>query len=214
MNTIHCRIKLNDHADVAGRDVTPAEVIVLRHLHDRHVGGCCIKSPREGSRALMRSPSGEVRARNSMEEYQRLRKKYPMRAAPDKPNSSFLDELFPGVATGAVRLPEKFEDLPRQFALPEEILPPKPRFIRTPDVAVDEPVTEEEMSERSDPGAPPLPETPPPGPGEDLTAKTLAELKEIAEDYGIEVPKSVTKAALLNLVAAAEKQKPAELGDT
>lgn len=216
MNTIHCRIKLNDHADVAGKDITPAEVIVLRHLHDKHAGGCCIKKPRQGSRALMRDVDGKTRARTSIEEYQRLRVKYPQRSAPDKPNSSFLDDLFPGVRTGAAKLPERFEDLAPEFALKEEIAPARERFVRTPDTFKETPVSEEEAQAEAVPVEVKQIHTGEAGnaPQEDLASKTVAELKEIAADYGLEIPKQCNKAKLLEMISGAEAGKPSPSPET
>lgn len=156
MNTINCRIKLNDHADVAGVSITPAEVIILRKLHDHHAGGNCIIAPVAAGKAMVFVPpaeeggKAEVRERTDAEEYMRLRKKYPQRESPDKPNSSFIDPLFPGISTGTGRLPASFNELPPQYAIGAIGLAVEP-MVRTQDksepVAVSEAQAAELMAE-------------------------------------------------------------------
>lgn len=150
MNQINCRVKLNDHHIGLVENVTPAEVIVLRHIHDLGAGGNCIVQAVRAGAALMSIPgaNGEpttIRGRSSAEEYARLRKKYPARSSPDKPNSTFLDDLFPGVKTGAQELPTSFEALPPELR-PCEIKAAPAKFVRTLDATEPMPVNEEEAA--------------------------------------------------------------------
>lgn len=47
MNTIKCRIRVNEYQDVSGNDVTPAEVLLLRHLHDPTAAREAKKAPKD-----------------------------------------------------------------------------------------------------------------------------------------------------------------------
>ena len=149
MNLINARVKINDHHIGLVENVTPAEVIVLRHLHDKAAGGNCITEARKAGKALMHIPAdgdkpATIRERSSDEEYQRLKAKYRAWSAPDKPGSSFLDDLFPGVKTGAQSLPTSFEQLPPALGLAVEILEAKKPFVRTLDTNKPEPINEAE----------------------------------------------------------------------
>lgn len=211
MNTINCRIKLNDHGDVAGIGVTPAEAVVLRFLHDKHAGGNCILNPESAGKAVVFVPGEDetpasVRDRSDLEEYNRLRKKYPRRQSADKPNSSFLDDLFPGVATGGARLPQKFSDLPANYSV-GEIKPARTKLVRTKDVSLPVAATEEQAAAMlaeankaasATDGSQEQPEAAEPmGVKEDFAGKTKAQLLEIAGDYGLTVDPAATKAQLL-----------------
>lgn len=218
MNTINCRIKVNDHHDLSGRSVTPAEVVVLYFLHHNHAGGHPIRKPTQSGPALMVTPEGKVRERTDLEEYERLRSYYKMRSSPDKPNSSFLDDLFPGVATGGARLPQTFDQLPEPYKLKEPIGAEEEPVMRTKDFVTAEPITAaaakaldaaknpvnnvtetvtgegEKSPEPSDPGA---------GIREvDITTLTKAQLLDLADDYQIKVSGGDTKEAIIKAIQA------------
>jgi hypothetical protein len=151
MNLINCRVKLNDYHVGSVDNVTPAEVVVLRHLHDRHAGGNCIVEANKAGKALMHVPGEDgqpstIRDRTSQEEYNRLRAKYQGWSAPDKPGTSFLDDLFPGVKTGAQALPTSFEALPPAIGLAVEVKEAKKPVIRTQALNEPQPVNETEAA--------------------------------------------------------------------
>jgi len=216
MNTINCRIKLNDHADVAGKNVTPAEIIVLRTLHDSHAGGCCILNPVAAGKALTFAPGepgkpAAVRERTDAEEYMRLRKKYPMREAPDKPNSSFLDPLFPGVKTGTGKLPRSFDELPENYAV-GAIGVPVTVPIKTQDKAEAVPVNEDDAERLlaesksqtggaagNQNGTDGDPKTGAPT-REELEKRTKDELLGLADDYQAEVNEGMKKAEIIDAI--------------
>ncbi len=219
MNTINCRIKLNDHADVAGMNITPAEVIVLRTLHDAHAGGCCILNPVAAGKAMTFAPAepgkeAELRERTDTEEYLRLRKKYPQREAPDKPNSSFLDPLFPGVKTGTGKLPRAFDELPENYAI-GAIGVPVVVQTKTQDKAESVPVSEAEGKRLLEEA-----KTKPEGEGseaaggsdggpkvvapkrEELEKLTKDELLGLADDHKAEVNETMKKAEIIDAILA------------
>lgn len=155
MNLINCRVKLNDYHIGSVDSVTPAEVVVLRHLHDRHAGGNCIVEANKAGKALMHVPGEDgkpdsirerIRERTSEEEYARLRQKYQGWSAPDKPGTSFLDDLFPGVRTGANKLPSSFESLPAAIGLAVEVKEARKVIVRTMESTAPKPVNEEEAA--------------------------------------------------------------------
>lgn len=151
MNLINCRVKINDYHTGLVENVTPAEVIVLRHLHDAAAGGNCITEARKAGAALMHVPGLDgarpvIRPRTTEEEYARLRSKYKGMSASGKPGTTFLDDLFPGVALGTQDLPATFEALPKARGLAVEILEAKPPFIRTIEQTGPEPVNEAEAA--------------------------------------------------------------------
>lgn len=150
MNLINCRVKMNDHHVGLIEGVTPAEVVVLRKMFDAAAGGHCIVEARKAGKALMSVPGEDgkpptIRGRSSQEEYARLKRKYPAWSAPDKPGTSLIDDLFPGINTGAVELPATFEALPEKVG-PGTILEAKPAFLRTLDASAPEPVNEEQAA--------------------------------------------------------------------
>ena len=218
MNTINCRIKINDHHDVSGRSVTPAEVVVLYFLHHNHAGGHPIKRPTKSGEALMVTPEGKVRPRTDLEEYDRLRRYYKQRSSPDKPNSSFLDDLFPGVATGSAKLPQSFDQLPEPYKLKDPIGEEEETFVRTKDFVTAEPITAEAakaLEKKAEPEAFPLEQTADKGPGEkapaiaeaDISTLTKAQLLDLAEDYQIKVSSGDTKEAIIKTILASLPEK-------
>lgn len=149
MNLINCRVKINDYHTGLVENVTPAEVIVLRHLHDATAGGNCIVEARKAGRALMHVPGVDgsapvIRERTTEEEYARLRAKYKGLGSSGKPGTTFLDDLFPGVALGTSALPASFESLPKARGLAVEVQEAKPPFVRTVEQTGPEPVNEAE----------------------------------------------------------------------
>lgn len=150
MNTINCRIKVNDFQDVAGREVTPAEVILLRTLHDKQAGGCCIKlavpagvamteigrkrvkkkmTDSDGNEIEIDTSEPKLRERTDEEEIARLRQKYQARAKSGAPGSHICDDIFGG--SGVVpRLPQTFAELPKNFRI--ELTAPKPPVAEEP----------------------------------------------------------------------------------
>ena len=179
MNLINCRVKLNDYHIGSVDSVTPAEVVVLRHLHDRHAGGNCIVEANKAGKALMHVPGEDgkpssIRERTSEEEYARLRGKYQGWSAPDKPGTSFLDDLFPGVRTGANKLPSSFESLPAAIGLAVEIKEARKPIVRTMDSTAPQPVNEEEAARiMAQPAAAPVAITTVPDP-EDIEGADLS----------------------------------------
>ncbi len=216
MNTINCRIKINDHHDVSGRSVTPAEVVVLYFLHHNHAGGHPVKRPTKSGEALMVTPEGKVRPRTDLEEYDRLRRYYKQRSSPDKPNSSFLDDLFPGVATGSAKLPQSFDQLPEPYKLKDPIGEEEEPFVRTKDFVTAEPITAEAAKAlekkaeepktnpvtNSTPGEKAPGETPPAIAEADISTLTKAQLLDLAEDYQIKVSSGDTKEAIIKTILA------------
>ena len=151
MNLIHCRVKINDYHTGLVENVTPAEVIVLRHLHDASAGGNCIVEARKAGKALMHVPGQDgarpqIRERTTEEEYARLRGKYKGLGASGKNGTTFLDDLFPGVSLGTQQLPASFEALPAARGLAVAILEAKPPFVRTIEQTGPEPVNEAEAA--------------------------------------------------------------------
>ena len=222
MNTINCRIKVNDHQDLPGRSVTPAEVVVLYFLHHKNAGGHPIKHPTEAGRALMIVPGDGkpvVRDRSDIEELNRLKLYYKARQSPDKPNSSFIDDLFPGVATGGSKLPASFKDLPEPYRLKEPIGAPEEPFVRTQDFVKPEPITEEEAAKLVKPedSAQDADPNKDPGAGNsegktgvtdgDITKLTKVQLLDLAEDYQITVSASATKDEIVKAILDGQKAK-------
>lgn len=218
MNTINCRIKTNDFSDTAGVGVTPAEVILLRTVHDKHAGGCCILKARpagiamtqvgqkpkviktedtDGNPIEMKTTEPTERPRTDAEEIARLRAKYQVRAKSGAPNSHICDDLFGG--TGVVnRLPQTFAELPDQFkkGLIIEIPRPEATNVALLDGEAATPSPEEP------PAAPaPAPVTAPTSnPRDELLAKTKGELVEIATSYGVEDFAKFNKAELVEAI--------------
>lgn len=203
MNTIKCRIKINDYQDIAGEGVTPAEVILLRTIHDPHAGGNCIKNAvpagialtvtaRKPGKKVMKDTEGNeievssveetTRERTDAEELQRLRLKYQVRARSGAPGTHICDDLFGGAGV-VPNLPKTFAELPPRFAV-EIAAPPAADKPKEPDPAT---VT-----------------TPPGNPRADLEKETKDGLLEIAEKYGIPPTESagMKKAELVDAILA------------
>lgn len=88
MHIAHCRVLLNPGHDLAKRNVTPAEVLVLRNMHQANVG----KDPIHTLEAI-----GDI-TRSNQTEVARLRSLY---------GPKNVDKLFPGV--GGEGIPSTFE---------------------------------------------------------------------------------------------------------
>lgn len=221
MNTINCRIKTNDFSDTAGIGVTPAEVILLRTVHDKHAGGCCILKARpagiamtqvgqkpkvlkvddtDGNPIEMKTTEPTERPRTDAEEISRLRAKYQVRAKSGAPNSHICDDLFGG--SGVVtRLPQTFAELPDQFkkGLIIEIPRPEATNVALLDGDSADPTTdgETEGGKQADPD---LQKPNTANPREELLAKTKGELVEIATSYGVEDFAKMNKAELIEAI--------------
>jgi hypothetical protein len=132
MNTINCRIRLNEYHDGPGKKVTPAEALLLRALHNPSAARFAVSaSPEESANywkiiinpvpagaATTRVPDAKEpeneaktteRPRTNAEELQRLRAKYSVRAKSGAPGSHIVEDLFgPGLNPA---LPETFEEI-------------------------------------------------------------------------------------------------------
>ena len=135
MKTIHCRILQNEYQDVPGRDVTPAEALILRYIHDPGAAtqakaaaneaekGNCWKflrnvKPGGVAQTVIDEDSGKTRKRTNAEEAGRLRRKYLMRGKGGQ-GTHILDDIFPGENPD---LPETFEEI--GLIVPEPAEPP------------------------------------------------------------------------------------------
>lgn len=138
MNTINCRIKVNEYQDIAGKDITPAEAIVLRVIHDPSAANFAKTAPANEQNNFWKflsnvKPGGVAqtqvgddgeeeakpvyRKRTFAEEVSRLRSKYLMRAKSGAQGSHILDDIFPGQNPA---LPETFEEIGLTVEAPEE----------------------------------------------------------------------------------------------
>ena len=129
MNTVNCRIKVNEYSTVECQGLTPAEALVVQTIHNKNAGGCCIQSAvpagEAGENEYKMDRGVKVvagwRPRTDEEELARLRGKYKERAKSGAYGSHICDDLF-GVPGTAVRLPQTFRELPpafREFARPQ-----------------------------------------------------------------------------------------------
>ena len=226
MNTINCRIKTNDFSDSPGVGVTPAEVILLRTVHDKHAGGCCILKARPAGVAMtqvgvkpgtvtqtdtggvevtMKTTVPTERERTDAEEIARLRAKYQVRAKSGAPGTHICDELFGGTGL-AVRLPQTFAELPEKFKQGLVIEIPRPQ---ESNAALLDGV--QEQAPAAGTPAEPTPiaaaeapvETKPTGsPREELLTKTKGQLVEIAEGYQVANVGKLNKAELIEAILA------------
>lgn len=203
MNTINCRIKINDFQDIPGVDVTPAEVILLRSIHDVHAGGNCIKNAvaagvaqtvigRKPAKKIMVDGEGneievtvsdeKTRERTDAEEIARLRQKYQVRARSGAPGTHLCDDLFGGAGV-VPNLPKTFAELPDRFRV-DVAAPPAAAKPQEPD---------------------PETETKQPGnPRAELEKKTKDELVQVAEGYEISFTEAsgMKKAELVDAILA------------
>ena len=222
MNTINCRIKTNDFSDSPGVGVTPAEVILLRTVHDKHAGGCCILKARpagvamtqtgmkpgtvtqtdgSGIEVTMKTTVPVERERTDAEEIARLRAKYQVRAKSGAPGTHICDELFGGTGL-AVRLPQTFAELPEKFkqGLVIEIPRPTASNAELLDGVTAKPEAESETQKTTNPT--PETETAKPGVRDELLPKTKGELMDIAKEYGVENVGKLNKAELIEAILA------------
>lgn len=204
MNTINCRIKINDFQDIAGDGVTPAEVILARSIHDNHAGGCCIKNAMPAGKAMtrvggklvtkiMQDAEGneievkvdepKLRYRTDDEELTRLKQKYQVRAKSGAPGTHLCDDLFGGPGT-AIRLPQTFAELPAKFKI--TVIQPQ---AAPADLDPQEPTPPPGVPESGTAGG----DAKPAGPRSELEKKTKDELVAIAESYGIPLKEAAEK---------------------
>jgi len=142
MNTINCRIVQNEYQDIPGENVTPAEAIVVRQIHDKGAANESKTAAPEQKGAfwkvLRHVTAGGVaqtmvlktktdpktkelvdvetfRERTDAEELQRLRGKYNVRAKGGAPGTHILDDIFPG---DSPKLPQTFEEIGLEVAPP------------------------------------------------------------------------------------------------
>lgn len=168
MNTINCRIKQNEHHDVAGVNITPAEAVLLRQIHDpsavTHGKNAPVEDQHKFWKAIINpvaageattpiyNGAGEAtksRARTDADELSRLRMKYNVRAKSGAHGSHIVDDLWPGLNP---KLPETFEEIGLRVAAPEEAPAKAPkRFDPEP-----------EGDDTGEAGKPEEPETPAP----------------------------------------------------
>lgn len=137
MNTINCRIQVNEYQDIPGIGITPAEAIVLRQIHDPSAANFSkTASPEEAAnfwKFLKNVKAGDVamtqigddgedeakpvyRKRTNAEEVARLRSKYLMRAKSGAQGSHIMDDIFPGQNP---QLPETFEEIGLKVEAPD-----------------------------------------------------------------------------------------------
>lgn len=208
MNTIKCRIKTNDFSDAPGEGVTPAEVILLRTVHDKHAGGCCIKLAQpsgvamtqtgvkpvvikatdgSGNEIEMKSTEPVLRERTDAEEIARLRAKYQVRAKSGAPGTHICDDLFGGSGVVPI-LPKTFAELPERYrqGLKIEVKPVEATSVAALDGVV------EEATQTAAPN--------PTAPRDELLAKTKGELVTIANEYGVENVGKLNKAELIEAI--------------
>lgn len=186
MNTINCRIQVDEYTNVPGVDVTPAEVLILRHLHTKSAKGDPIKDATRGGIALRNG-----QPRTDQEEHLRLRNKYPGKNP--KTDRAIVEEI----------LGNRFQALPQTF---DELAQAGGLAI---DIAERKPVTAEEKQQEttwgaSQPGAE-VPANPPTTIEEAralLLAKKKDELVKIATAAGVAVADTDTKAELTEKILA------------
>ena len=224
MNTINCRIKTNDFSDSPGVGVTPAEVILLRTVHDKHAGGCCIIKARpagvamtqtgvkpgtvtqtdgSGIEIIMKTTVPVERERTDAEEVARLRAKYQVRAKSGAPGTHICDELFGGTGL-AVRLPQTFAELPEKFKQGLVIEIPRPQATNAAlldgeptkvETGADASNTDDKAKEDGGKEK----ET---SAREVLLSKPKVELVEIATEYGVDNAGKLNKAELIEAILA------------
>jgi hypothetical protein len=172
MNTINCRLKLNEYHSGPGKNITPAEALILRALHDPAgaMSGSwfMFQNPVPSGVAKTARPNPDYELpdiltdRTDAEEYSRLRKKYNVRAKSKAPGSHILEDMFPGINP---RMPQTFSEIGFSMATvtntpaavvdldaqhgdpaadPETKEPPKPKRGRPPRTAPGEPANEQE----------------------------------------------------------------------
>ena len=135
MNTINCKIRINEYQDNSGVGVTPAEAIVLREIHAPSLAqqAKIARTPEEknncwgflthvkaGAVALLdqeEGAKGKRAPRSNAEEIQRLRAKYLMRAKSGAQGSHILDDIFPGQNPD---LPQTFEEIGLKVEAPAD----------------------------------------------------------------------------------------------
>lgn len=121
MRTINCRIKLNEHQDVPGRGVTPAECVLLRAMHDPTAAKYAKAEPAEQQKkfwgVIVKPIAAADATRTNAEEVQRLRAKYHQRAKSAAPDSHFIDDIFPGMNP---ELPKTFGEIGLEVSAPDE----------------------------------------------------------------------------------------------
>ena len=144
MNTINCRIVQNEYQDIPGENVTPAEAVIIRHIHDkgaanesktaapeqkgafwkvlRHVTACTVAQQmvlktKTDPKTKEQIDVETYRPRTDAEELQRLRAKYNVRAKGGAPGTHILDDLFPG---DSPKLPETVEEIGLDVPAPAE----------------------------------------------------------------------------------------------
>lgn len=138
MNTINCRIKVNEYQDIAGINITPAEAVILRVIHDPSAANFSKTATPEEQNNFWKflsnvKPAGIAqtqigdegeeeakpvyRKRTTAEEVARLRSKYLMRAKSGAQGSHIMDDIFPGQNP---QLPETFEEIGLTVEAPEE----------------------------------------------------------------------------------------------
>lgn len=97
MRLINAELKLNEYHQKAVRGLTPAEVVVLRTMHDVQAGGCCVKNPvAAGEKTSFVNAAGEKKPWTNGEEVARLKSKYRVRGKSGQPGTHLVDDLFPG----------------------------------------------------------------------------------------------------------------------
>ena len=106
MNTINCRIKRDEYTDVAGNDVTPMEVLVVRGIYGPVVKGDPITGAYKGGVALRNG-----QPRTVSEEFQRLLARYP--AKNNKTDKFLVEEILGAALARMGKYPETFEELSR-----------------------------------------------------------------------------------------------------
>jgi hypothetical protein len=121
MRTINCRIKVNEHQDVAGRGITPAEAVLLRAMHDPTAAKYAkAEAPEQQKKfwgVIVNPIAAEEVTRSNGEEVARLRGKYHQRAKSQAHDSHFIDDIFPGMNP---ELPETFAEIGLEIAPPAE----------------------------------------------------------------------------------------------
>jgi hypothetical protein len=214
MNTIKCRIKTNDFSDAPGVGVTPAEVILLRTVHDKHAGGCCIKlaqpsgvamtetgvKPKiikttdgSGNEVEMKTTEPVLRERTDAEEIVRLRAKYQVRAKSGAAGTHICDDLFGGSGVVPI-LPKTFAELPERYrqGLKIEVKPVEAVSVAALDGVTEQTPSPEVIAASAAPS--------PTSPRDELLAKTKGELVTIATEYKVENVGKLNKAELIEAI--------------
>lgn len=180
MNTINCRIKLDDYTDIAGNDLTPAEVVILRALHSKQAKGDPIQGAYRGGVALRNGIP-----RTDEEEYNRLLSKYPGKNP--KTDRGFVEELL---GNRFQRLPQTFDEINLEVAA-------------APAVSAEDKQQAKAVADTWGSGPAEKPETAPvdaEGSKVKLMSHTKAELAKMATDLGAAVTDDDTKAELVEKI--------------